>query len=46
MGVTKAQSAAMMAGSMFSWDAPAADPKNYDENGQPIPPKSRNGSAR
>ena len=36
MGVTKAQAAAMLAGSMFGWDAPAADPKNYDEKGTPL----------
>ena len=46
MRVTKAQSAAMLAGSMFGWDVPAADPKNYDENGHPIPFKSRNKNAR
>ena len=34
LGVTKAQEAAMLAGSMFSWDCPAAHPKNYDANGK------------
>ena len=32
-GVTKAQVSAMLAGSMFGFDVPAADPRNYDENG-------------
>lgn len=32
-GVTKAQVEAMLAGSMFGWDAPVANPDNYDENG-------------
>lgn len=36
LGVTKAQAVAMLAGATLGWDAPAADPKNYDEQGQSI----------
>jgi hypothetical protein len=41
LGVTKAQSEAMKAGSMFGFEVPGADPKNYDENGTPIKPKQK-----
>lgn len=46
-GVTPAQFEAMKAGSMFGWEHPAADPKNYDENGLLFAHKSPNrGDAR
>lgn len=46
-GVTRAQAEAMLAGSMFGWGCPAADPKSYDEDGKPILPKHRDrGDAR
>ena len=47
MGVTKAQAMAMQAGAPLGWDTPAADPKSYDEQGQPIKPRHRDrGDAR
>lgn len=47
LGVSKAQAAAMQGGATLGWDTPAADPKNYDEQGQPIKPRYRDrGDAR
>lgn len=40
-GVTKAQEAAMLAGSLFGWDCKAADPRAYDKNGQLRKPKQK-----
>lgn len=43
LGVTPQQKAAMEAGSIFGWDIPAADPQNYDDDGNPLRTKPRRG---
>ena len=40
-GVTRAQEEAMLAGSMFGWDSPAAKPWHYDKDGNPRQPQPR-----
>ena len=37
--VSRAQEEAMLAGSLFGWDAPAAKPRKYDMDGKPHLPK-------
>lgn len=46
LGVSKAQVEAMLAGSMYGWDVPAADPKSYNENGTPLRNTKDRGDAR
>ena len=46
LGVSKAQVEAMLAGSMYGWDVPAADPKSYDVNGTLLRNTKDRGNAR
>lgn len=46
LGVSKAQVEVMLAGSMYGWDVPAADPKSYDVNGTLLRNTKDRGDAR
>lgn len=46
LGVSKAQVEAMLAGSIYGWNVPAADPKSYDVNGTLLRNTKDRGDAR